>query len=280
MITLAARFQRRALRRQGFQVVEVVAPSGRVHVLEAIGGGSLPTVVLLHGLGSAGIHYGPLLERLRPHFRRLVAPDLPGHGFSPLPHGGHDPVRIAEALFGALDDRLEAPSILFGNSLGGYTALLYAVRRPERVRGLVLCSPAGAPLKPHEMAEIRRLLSVRTHRDALELVDRLQLRHSRLRHLFAWGARRQLGAESVQGLLGDVAPDRFLRPEELSALSMPVLLLWGRQEHILPASGLAYFREHLPPHAVIETPDGWGHSPYVQDPGPVARRIVAFARTC
>ena len=58
---------------------------------------------------------------------------------------------------------------------------------------------------------------------------------------------------------------------------MPTLLVWGRAERILPASGLAFFRAHLPPHARIEEPERCGHSPHLDRPAWLARTLVDFA---
>ena len=62
------------------------------------------------------------------------------------------------------------------------------------------------------------------------------------------------------------------------ALTMPVLLLWGAEERVLPSSGLAFFREHLPAHARVEVVAGVGHSPQVDDCDGTARRLLAFFR--
>ena len=53
-----------------------------------------------------------------------------------------------------------------------------------------------------------------------------------------------------------------------------ILLVWGKSERFLPRSHLAWFRENLPGHAVIEEPDGIGHVP----PARIAGRILRFAR--
>jgi pimeloyl-ACP methyl ester carboxylesterase len=58
---------------------------------------------------------------------------------------------------------------------------------------------------------------------------------------------------------------------------MPILLLWGQSERLLPRSSLAYFRHHLPRHAVIEEPVGFGHCPHLDDAARLAERLVEFA---
>ncbi len=57
---------------------------------------------------------------------------------------------------------------------------------------------------------------------------------------------------------------------------MPVLLLWGKDERILPRDHLEFFRRHLPEHARFEEPEGFGHAPYLDDVDAVARRILSF----
>ena len=47
---------------------------------------------------------------------------------------------------------------------------------------------------------------------------------------------------------------------------MPVLLLWGESEKLLPAERLDYFRAHLPPHAEIHVVERFGHVPQVERP--------------
>jgi pimeloyl-ACP methyl ester carboxylesterase len=45
---------------------------------------------------------------------------------------------------------------------------------------------------------------------------------------------------------------------------------------VLPVSQCEYFRKHLPPHAVIETPPGTGHAPFIEQPRAWADRVVRF----
>ena len=63
-------------------------PGGRGHVLDLAGTGSGPPIVLLHGLGSCSADYVPLMRMLRARHRRVLAPDLPGHGRASVPPGG------------------------------------------------------------------------------------------------------------------------------------------------------------------------------------------------
>lgn len=275
MLSFVNHAARAALRLEGYESRFVAAGSGRVHVLEAEGGGALPPIALLHGLSSAGVHLWPMLRHVRARVSRVVVPDLPGHGFSDAPPA-HAPRALRGAVVDAIDAALGEPAVLFGNSLGGAAAIHYALARPERVRGLVLSSPSGAPMDAAALARFVASFDFARHADAVDFVERLFARPNPLKHAFAWGVRRSFRDANVRALLDALTPDDLLRPDELAALSMPVLVIWPRQERILPRDQIAFFREHLPAHARVEEPDGLGHAPYLDDARAVARRLVDF----
>jgi pimeloyl-ACP methyl ester carboxylesterase len=276
LLALTNQLARTSLLLGGYRSRHVVTSAGRVHVLDGRGEGDLPPVVLFHGISSAGMHFLPLLQKLRGRVRHLTAPDMPAHGFSDPPPVMR-PEAMKDALVEAMDAVVREPSVIFGNSMGGIAAVHYALARPERVRGLILCSPSGASMNEDELRTFVRGFHFGTHGDALAFVDRLFARRNRMRHLFAWGVRRQFRAPGVRGLLSAIAPEDMLRPEQLAALRMPVLLLWGRDERILPRAHYDFFRRHLPAHTRVEEPEGLGHAPYLDDVDAVARQILTFA---
>jgi pimeloyl-ACP methyl ester carboxylesterase len=127
-----------------------------LHVYDAEGFGALPTTVVLHGIGSGATAFGAMLARLRPHVRRLVAPDLPGHGFSGSPEDRVTPQALFESVRTAIDELVREPMVLIGNSLGGVLSIRYSAERPDRLRALVLCSPAGARIDEEEWRSVVR----------------------------------------------------------------------------------------------------------------------------
>ena len=87
-------------------------------------------LVLLHGLSSAGVHYIRSLRHLGA-VSQVLLPDLPGHGFSDTPER-LDEASLLFGLFEALDQLIDKPAVLCGNSLGGYTAIRYALARQSK----------------------------------------------------------------------------------------------------------------------------------------------------
>ncbi|HSN97017.1 MAG TPA: hypothetical protein VLS89_01930, partial [Candidatus Nanopelagicales bacterium] len=87
IIPLVERLTRRALTAQGVRSRWVETSVARLHAYDAKGAGRLPTMVVLHGISSSAAAFAPLLTRLRPRARRVLAPEAPGHGFSDPPAG-------------------------------------------------------------------------------------------------------------------------------------------------------------------------------------------------
>lgn len=261
---------------QGYGHRSIATSVGKIHVLEKSGDGPLPPVVLLHGLSAAGVHYYRMLKHLG-QVSRVMLPDLPGHGFSDTPHP-LDETSMLAGLFEALDALIDRPTVLCGNSLGGYTALRYALARPEKVLGLVLASPGGASMGAEELLVLRERFRLSSHRDALDFTDALFARRSRIRHVYAMGMRKYFTLPQTLAVLDGMSLSHLFTPEQLSHLDMPVLLFWGGAERILPESHLEFFKANLPKHTIVERPANWGHSPFLDDPRGFAERVVAFTR--
>lgn len=278
LLPLAARVGRLALRHRGVRARRVPTGLGSLHVYDARGPGDLPTTVLLHGLASAATPFGRLVEYLRPEVRRVVAPDYPGHGFSDEAGLRLTPEALCESIGGALDALVDEPAIVVGNSLGGAVALQYALARPTRVRALILVSPAGAPSSDEEWREIRSTFDVDSSAQADAFLRRLYHRPPWFLPLLARELPAVLQRRAVRDLLDTVRRDHALAPDSLNSLEMPVLLLWGQSDRLLPEAHFDYFARHLPSHAVVERPAGFGHCPHVDAPEALARRIISFVR--
>jgi pyruvate dehydrogenase E2 component (dihydrolipoamide acetyltransferase) len=233
-------------------------------------------MVLLHGYSAAAIHYLPLIRRIRPLTRRIIAVDLPAHGLSDSPRAPLQGKALRSGLIEALDSLLIEPAVLFGNSMGGLGAIHYALARPERVAGLVLCSPAGAPMNETELVDFHASFRIRSHVDALDFTDRLLPRGASLRHPVAWSIRQKFNRPAMRALLESLRPSDCLRPDEFRSLQPPMLVIWGTQDHILPRYHVEFFRRHKPLHAHFEEPEGFSHSPYLENAPALTARLATF----
>jgi len=278
IVPLVERLGRAALIRRGHRVRHVPTPAGDMHVYDARGHGPLATTVMLHGIGATAAAYAPILNRLQRRTRRVIALEYPGHGFSGPPTRRLSPDVLFESAAHALDELLEEPAVLCGNSLGGAVALHYAVTRPLRVRALCLVSPAGARITDDEMNVLLRSFDMSSRADALDFLERIYHRVPRWWPLLAHELLAVFARPAVRDLLETATVEHAPTAEALRALPMPILLLWGESERLLPASALAYFRANLPPHSVIEQPEACGHSPHLDRPRWIGERIERFVR--
>ncbi|MGH2980438.1 MAG: alpha/beta fold hydrolase, partial [Solirubrobacterales bacterium] len=150
--------------------------------------GEGPPLLLIHGLGGCWENW---LENI-PHLarsHRVIAPDLPGFGDSPMP-GWEVSIQAYGALIARLCHALEIDSLpLVGNSMGGFISAEVTVNEPALVQKLVLVSAAGVSharmrREPAEaagrMARAAAPLLLKGHERALR---RPRLRNRTLRHI-------------------------------------------------------------------------------------------------
>jgi pimeloyl-ACP methyl ester carboxylesterase len=276
LLPIVERVARFAFHRRGLRSRYLETRAGTVHAYDAWGSGELPTVVLLHGIGSAATPYAAVLMRLRRHARRVVAIELPGHGFSADPRKTLTPEFLLEAVIDALDQLVNERFVLVGHSLGGAIAIGYALEQPDALHALVLVSPAGARTSQEDLQALVEAFQTESPAEAARLLARLYHRAPWFVPLLGREFLGSLGRPGVRDLLASATLEDAPAPEELAGLTMPLALLWGRSERLLPPSHLDYFRKHLPAHAVVDEPEGFGHCPHLDNPVRLAERIVGL----
>src|SRR4051812_7437575 len=135
--------------------------------------------VVLHGIGAAASHFWWTMLALRARGYTVYAPDLPGHGLS----DDCGPPRLTgEALFETLLDWLEQAGPrefdLVGNSLGGALAWRFAGLHPERVKKLILISPAVGFESEEVWTEFADSLAITDRKKARGFLDRVFVRRA------------------------------------------------------------------------------------------------------
>ena len=266
----------RALRLQGARSRHYPTRLGRLHALDWEGFGSRPPILLIHGLGSCAADYGPLMRWLRRRHRRLIAPDLPGHGRSQTPHVPLTAPRITEALLEMMDHVVDEPMVVFGNSLGGIAAIRYAHLRPEKVLALVLASPGGAPMDWDELTAFKESFDLSTASAAMDFTRRFLGTSQPGMKWLARGVRLRMGRRGPKSLLDNVTPDVLLEAREVRELPPPTLIMWGDEDGVLPRGSRRFFSDNLPVHGRFEALPGFGHSPYLDDLSGFGSRLQAF----
>jgi pimeloyl-ACP methyl ester carboxylesterase len=272
--------QVRALAKVGFQRRQIETSVGTTSIWEFEGEGDLPPLLVQHGISAQGSEMARLLIRLRHRFRRIIAPDFLGHGYSADVEGGASSEVVATAYAETLDAVLDEPVLFFGNSLGGLAGIRLALRAPELLRGLMLCSPGGAgDQSPEDLERFLDQFRVQTWSDAKVFINKIHAKPVWYAPLLAANVRHRLARPTVKRLINEVSQEQLLTPAELGDLHLPTTLVWGRSEALLPENHREFFRSNLPRHAVVIEPEGFGHCPHIDEPRALARVIVRWAES-
>jgi pimeloyl-ACP methyl ester carboxylesterase len=255
----------------------------RLHVRDS-GPKNAPAVIMIHGFGSSLHTWGPWARALQDYYR-VIRFDLPGAGLSePDPSGDYTDARTVE-LLSALMDRLGiARASLIGNSIGGRIAWTFAAKKPERVTKLVLISPDGfaspgiaygrkpeVPALVHVMRYVLPKPLVRTnlaaaYGDPAALSEETLDRYYDL--MLAPGVRGAMIARMEQSVRTDPVP-------LLSRIKVPVLLVWGAKDAMIPVSNAADYEKALPDSRLVTFPD-LGHVPQEEAPAVSLAPVRAF----
>jgi pimeloyl-ACP methyl ester carboxylesterase len=279
LMQLGNRVVRRALRLRGVQADVRRVRGVDVHFYCAQGTGTAPPLLLVHGLGSSANAFVRALLPLTKTFRQVWAVDLPGNGFSPVPAGG--PLALRELVEVLLEFRRQVIGervVLLGNSLGGGMSLFAAAQEPEAFAGLALVSPAGARLEPERLQRLVESFRVDTAAQARVLAHKLFAKPPLAMLLFADELRKMVSTPTVKHVVATASADEFVTETMLARLTMPTLVIWGRNEKLLPPEALAYFKANLPAHAELDEVDAFGHMPQMEHPAQFVARIERFAR--
>lgn len=252
----------------------VEAGAHRLNIL-SLGAGATP-VVLVHGFGGdAGtwLFTQDALAKDRP----VHVIDLPAHGSSAptVPSGSVD--ALAASVIAALDALGIEKAHLVGHSLGGVVALSAAASAPDRVSSLSLLAPAG--LGPEISTDyIDGFLAADRRRPMKDVLSKLfadpgamssEMVENVLKFKRLEGVPEAL-ASIAAGLVADGRQAVDLR-EALSAASVPVLVIWGEKDGVIPASQA----DTLPESVQVERLADVGHMPMMEAAAAVNRLLVS-----
>lgn len=280
-LDLMARLAHGAMLTQGAESWISRLAGHRVQRYAFQGSGKGPPVLLLHGLGGSASSMAPLVPALVPLAPRIVLLELPGHGRSPDPAAGPLSAREYGAVVIACAEELArdhgGKAVLMGNSLGGALSLYAAHQRPDLCAAVAGLNPAGAELSEEAVNDLPRSFADPVA-GASHMARLLFHRTPWPFWLVARDFARHWGTPAVQRILDDARAggDRSLGLEVLTDIQVPVLILWGAEDRLLPLSSVEDFARIE--GARVELIHGCGHVPQLEKPAVTRRAVADFLR--
>jgi abhydrolase domain-containing protein 6 len=263
---------------------EVAVADHRWSLLEA-GDQSKPLIVLVHGFTGSKENWLPIIGGLAENYH-VIAVDLPGWGESERkPDADYSALAQSVYLQQFLSTLNKKTHVLIGHSMGGLI-VGHAVRQdPQIAERIVLMSSAGVKFEENEF--VRESLAGRSPfvvRNAADL-------HKQISWAFAeppflpWPVDKLIAEQRAaqipfeQTVLNQLRQDidSQLLENNLSALSAPVLLLWGDKDRVVDVSSVDIFQARLSNSQKKILP-GCGHMPMMERPHEVVVAINTFAR--
>jgi len=251
-------------------------------------GGTGPPLVLVHGLGGAASNWRLVAPALAAE-RRVIVPELPGHGGSEALAGAATLDPFADAVLAVLEHEDALPAPWVGHSLGGLVGLRAAVRRPDAVTGLLLAAAAGISSASRTgelvvvwIGRLRPARFVTPHRSRVA-----RSRWGRTLAFGWWGVADPAGFDPAmaEAFLAGAARHTDTRPagaalvrfdprHDLDRVGCPCLCLWGASDNWVPLTdGMEYARRLRAPLRVIAD---CGHLLIGERPDAVLSAVRAF----
>jgi triacylglycerol lipase len=253
----------------------------KIYYLEA---GSGPEVILLHGLGGDKGNWRMTLPVLAAKFH-VYAPDQIGFGQSDKPQINYRVATLVDFLNAFYKKLGIAKATLVGNSLGGWAAMDFALKYPDKVNRLVLVDSAGysfkrtggvAParevllgLNPSSLAGTKQLMALVFHNKAFS-TDAVA------EQVFTEHLRKNDGY-TINSFVDSILRGEDIVDGKLSAIKAPTLIVWGRDDMLVPLATAKALAEDIAGSQTVVL-DDCGHVPQMECAGPFNDSLLKYLR--
>ncbi|WP_315900232.1 alpha/beta hydrolase [Qipengyuania aquimaris] len=247
-----------------------------------------PAIILLHG-SNADLHtWQPWAEMLSEDYR-VIRYDQRGHGLTgPAPDDDYTLGGFVSDVTAVADELDLATFTLAGNSMGGWIAAGYAIEHPGRLDALVLVDASGAPVRREGGGNLAfTLAGMPVIGDVMsQLLPRSLIARSLSQSVSNqdivtdeaidryWEMARYPGNRSATRKRFSV-PRTVYDAETISGVRVPTLVMWGKEDTLVPYAAGQWYAEHLP-DATLVAYDGIGHIPMEEAPERSATDLMVW----
>ena len=254
-----------------------------------------PTFILLHGFGASLFSWrevtGPLSK-----FGTVIAYDRPAFGLTERPlewegESPYGPQAQVDIVVGLMDKLNIEKAILVGNSAGGTISMQVALQHPERVEALILVDAAvyaggGAPawskfiLKTPQMNHVGPLIARQLQAQGTEFLKTAFHDPTKITPEIFAGYQKPLQIENWDKALWQltIASEESGLADRVNEISMPVLVITGDDDRIVPTEQSLRLADELP-NAELKVIAQSGHLPHEETPVEFMQAVTDFLST-
>jgi pimeloyl-ACP methyl ester carboxylesterase len=228
------------------------------------------TLVFLHGLVGLNDHWEGVVNLVKQRYRCVML-EIP---LLQLRNEDCSIDGVASLTVRFLKDYVKCPATLIGNSFGGHVALRIALSNPELVDSLVLAGSSGIieksmvsdlMLRPSREWLARKIGELFYDPDEHMNQADLDRAHRELSDRACARAMVRLSRTARRNHLG----------QQMTKVTAPTLLLWGKQDIVTPPEAAERFEKMLPNPRLVWI-DRCGHAPMIEKPREFARALIDF----
>jgi pimeloyl-ACP methyl ester carboxylesterase len=253
-----------------------------------------PVFVLLHGFGASVFSWHAVMEPLS-RYGTVIAYDRPAFGLTerPMAWTGQDPYSMqanVDLLLGLLDHFKIQKAILVGNSAGGTVSMDFYLQHPDRVQALILVDPAvyegsGGPSwvrilgKLPQMQHLGPLFVRSIQKSGLDLITMAWYDPSKITQATWDGYTKPLQADNWDRALWNftMASQPGNLPDRLAEFTLPVLVITGDTDKIVPTENSIQLAGELPNATLVVIPQA-GHVPHEEQPDLFMQAVDDFLK--
>ncbi|MGI0008704.1 MAG: alpha/beta fold hydrolase [Nitrosopumilaceae archaeon] len=241
-------------------------------------GGSDANVLLIHGLGASAERWARVIPYLSKKYN-VIAVDLIGYGFSDKPSVDYTPVFFSQFIFDFLNTLGITKTSMIGSSLGGQIAAECAITQSRVIEKIVLVSPSGIMKRSTPTFDAYTLAALYPTLEGTKTVFQMMA-----------GEHKEIDSNTIDGFIQRMtlpnAKMAFMSTilgirnavslsERLGEISVPTLIVWGKQDTLIPIAYSKDFVSSIKNCQFVEM-ESSGHTPHVEEPKKFSEIVLRF----
>lgn len=241
-------------------------------------GGSDGNVLLIHGLGASAERWARVIPYLSKKYH-VIAVDLIGYGFSDKPSVDYTPAFFSQFIFDFLNTLGITKTSMIGSSLGGQIAAECAITQSRVIEKIVLVSPSGIMKQSTPTFDAYTLAALYPTQEGTKTAFQMMS-----------GEHKEIDSDTVDEFIQRMtlpnAKMAFMSTilgirnaislsERLGEISVPTLIVWGKQDTLIPIAYSKDFVSSIKNCQFVEM-ESSGHTPHVEEPKKFSEIVLRF----